>query len=243
VAFINAARLVFAIGADPDDASRRLFMPVKANLCREAATLAFRLEDADGIARVVWEPGPVSDMNVDTVLNGRPAAADDERHDAEALLRQLFDDEAWPMPASLVAAAGQAHGIHVRSLQRAAHRLGITIRKSSFRAGWLWFKPAPEDDTDDPARPTDEAAPDPAPNTTAKTTEDVSVSLVSSSGDLSSSEAPKTTVSSSSSSSNIQQNIRRREDDSSRSTRAREGEPLQFTPCGNSLVEVTRNKP
>jgi hypothetical protein len=227
VAFVNAARLVFAIGADPDDASRRLFMPVKANLCREATTLAFRLEDADGVARVVWESAPVTGMNADVVLNGKPKTADDdERHDAEALLRQLLEDESWPLPASSVAAAGQAHGIHVRSLQRAAHRIGIAIKKSNFKAGWLWFKPAAEDDTASPSSSTDEVETDTARKTTAKTTEDDSVCGVSSSQDLSSSEAPKTTVSSSSSSSNIQQNTRRREDDSSVSTRAREADDL-----------------
>jgi hypothetical protein len=224
VAFVNAARLVFAIGADPEDASRRLFVPVKANLCREAPALAFRLEDADGVARVVWEDAPVLHMNADTVLAGRPVVEDDERHDAEALLRQLLEDEPWPVPAATVAAAGRAHGIHVRSLQRAAHRLGITIRKSSFRAGWLWFRPVAEDDTASSAGSTSEPGKDSAEQTTPKTTEDVSVSVVSSSAKLSSSEAPKTTVSSSSSSSNIQQNTRRREDDTRMSTRAREAD-------------------
>ena len=46
VAFVNAARLVFAIGPDPEDGDRRLLVPVKANLCREAPALAFRLVDA-----------------------------------------------------------------------------------------------------------------------------------------------------------------------------------------------------
>jgi hypothetical protein len=147
VAFVNAARLVFAIGSDREDASRRLFVPVKANLCREAPALAFRLEDADGVARVVWEDAPVLNMNADTVLAGRPFVEDDERHDAEALLRQLLDEEAWPVSAAVVAAAGRAHGIHARSLRRVAHRLGITIRKSSFRSGWLWFRPGVEGDT------------------------------------------------------------------------------------------------
>jgi hypothetical protein len=72
-------------------------------------------------------------------------------------------------------AAGRAHGIHVRSLQRAARRLGFRIEKMGLRDGWRWcLPPSAEDDT--------------AP----KTTEDVSVSLVSSSGIVSPSKTTET---------------------------------------------------
>jgi hypothetical protein len=219
VAFVNAARLVFAIGPDPDDLTRRLFVPVKANICREAPALAFRLADIDGIARVVWEDAPVPDVSADTVLAGRPLAADDERQDAEGLLQQLLDDEVWPVAAKTIEAAGKAHGIHVRSLQRAARRLRITIRKTSFRSGWSWFRPADEDDTSASTSPVSDRAQD---DNLPKTTPRRPCLDVSSSVDVSSSEAPKATASSSSSSSEVQQFKRIREDDSRMSTRARE---------------------
>jgi hypothetical protein len=244
VAFVNAARLVFAIGPDPDDASRRLLVPVKANLCREAPPLAFRLQDANGVARVVWEPAPVANVTADTVLAGRSTAQDDERQDAEALLRQLLADESWPLPAAMVAAAGRAHGVHVRSLQRAAHRLGIVIRKSSFRSGWLWYRPVAEDDTTAHLSVSAAVNVDPAANATPKATEDASVCDVSSSDDLSSSRVSKTTLSSSSSSSNIQQNIRRCEDDKSLSTRAREARAPDGLPaCLEALSEPDFSDP
>ena len=224
VAFVNAARLVFAIGVDPDDPRRRLLVPVKANICREAPSLAFRLEDADGAPRVVWEDGPIAEVTAETVLGGRPVAEDDERHDADALLRELLEEDDWPMAAATVAAAGRAHGIHVRSLQRAAHRVGIGIKKTGFRTGWFWFKPeAAEDDTQAHSIPTDDDDPDPTPKPAPKTTEGVSVCDVSSSADLSSSEPPKATVSSSSSSQKGQQKIHLYEDDNNNNTpRARE---------------------
>jgi hypothetical protein len=150
VAFVNAARLV--VGPDPNDANRRLLVPVKANLCREAPALAFRLEDADGVARVAWETAPDPSVSADVVLSGKPLADDDERVDAESLLRQLLDTEAWPMRATDVEAAGRAHGIHVRSLQRAARRLGFRIEKMGMRDGWRWCAPA-EDDTAAACRP------------------------------------------------------------------------------------------
>ena len=229
VAFINAARLVFAIGMDPDDPSRRLLVPVRSNICREAPPLAFRLEDADGVPQVVWEDGPIAEVSAETVLGGRPVAEDDERHDADALLRELLEEDDWPMAAATVAAAGRAHGIHVRSLQRAAHRVGIGIKKTGFRTGWFWFKPeVAEDDTQAHSSPADDDAPDPAPKPTPKTTEGVSGCDVSSSADdLSSSEPPKATVSSSSSSQKGQQNIHLYEDDNNNTPRARETPPIE----------------
>jgi hypothetical protein len=239
VAFVNAARLVFAIGPDPDDPQRRLLVPVKANLCREAPPLAFRLEDADGIARVVWDSAPVPDISADTVLSGQAVVDDDERQTAEDLLRQLLADEPWPLAATAVAAAGRAHGVHVRSLQRAAHRLGITIRKSGFRNGWFWFRPTAEDDTA-PSPCVD--VPHPSPKPPAEDDEGASVFVVSSSTDVSSSTTSKTTLSSSSSSQYSRQNIPRCEDDSGGSTRARE-DPDDLPACLRDLVEPDYSDP
>jgi hypothetical protein len=140
VAFVNAARLVFAIGPDPNDADRRLFVPVKANLCREAPTLAFRLTDADGIARVVWEDAPVPGIHADTVLAGTPQTDREDQTDAERVIRDLLEREDWPIPATLALEAGRAHAIPDRTMRWTARRLGITIRRDGFgRHGkWQW---------------------------------------------------------------------------------------------------------
>jgi hypothetical protein len=47
VAFVAAARVVFAIGTDKDDTDRRIMVAVKSNLAAMAAALAFRI-DATG---------------------------------------------------------------------------------------------------------------------------------------------------------------------------------------------------
>ena len=79
-----------------------------------------------------------------------------------------------------VAAAGRAHGIHVRSLQRAARRLGITIAKTAFRGGWVWFAPDATKTTVSSSEA--DAAKQVTP--TPRRHEDVSVSGASSSEDL-----------------------------------------------------------
>jgi predicted ATP-dependent serine protease len=54
IAFVGAARLVLAVGADPDDESRerRFVMPVKSNVCAPAATLAYRIVSVGGRGRL-----------------------------------------------------------------------------------------------------------------------------------------------------------------------------------------------
>lgn len=231
VAFVNAARLVFAIGADPDDPGRRLLVPVKANLCREAPALAFGLEDADGVARVVWDAAPVGDVNPDTVLNGHrpPTPEAEDRLDADALLTTLLEDESWPMAARDIEAAAKAHGLHVRSLQRAARKRGVRIEKATFRGGWTWYPPkTTPDSTVDPSTKTtpgpDVSSSAPTSQDDAKTTKTSYTDPLSSSATVSSSEPPKTTVSSSSSSSKHTQNTPIREDDSTMSSPAREAD-------------------
>ena len=141
VAFTNAARLVFAIGPDPEDPERRLLLPVKANLCREAPTLAFRLEDAHGVAMVVWESGPVENVTADSVLAGKRSSGDEDQEDAESVIGMLLDTEEWPLDAKVALETGRALGIHERTMRRAARKLGIDVRKSGFRGGWRWHRP------------------------------------------------------------------------------------------------------
>lgn len=236
VAFVNAARLVFAVGADADDPARRLVAPVKANICREAPTLAFRLVDVDGTARVDWEAAPVANVDADTVLNARPLGQDDERQDADGLLRQLLADEAWPMPASAVQDAGRAHGVSARSLQRAARRRGVRITKGTFIGGWLWHRPAAETpEAETPEREDDTAAreaetPGHEDDTSPKATRRRQCIDVSSSAHVSSSQPEprhEDDMSSSGVFVKVQQNTQRREDDTSESTRAREAEDLK----------------
>jgi len=228
VAFVNAARLVFGIGPDPQAPERRLLVAVKANICQEAPALAFRLEDAGGLARVVWDAAPVGAVTADDVLSPRPDV-DDERRDADTLLRELLESEDWPLSAKAIEAAGRAHGLHVRSLQRAAARLGIAIRhEPGYQGRWYWHRP--KDDT-----PADPAPGTPAPASVcpaeaakrAKDDKGVNVYLVSSLDDVSSMSDtghPKTTVSSLSSLEKVQQNHQTPKDDNHDSTRAREAQ-------------------
>ena len=142
VAFVAAARLVFAVATDPSDETRRIMAPLKANICAPAACLAFRLPDG----RIEWDGSPVS-VDAETLL--RPAAPHgrEERSDAEAFLKELLaDDTLWPLDAKVALEDGKAHGIPERTLQGARCRLGISSRKRGFGRGapWFWYRPGDE---------------------------------------------------------------------------------------------------
>ncbi len=242
VGFVNAARLVFAIGPDPDDESRRLLLPVKANLCREAPTLAFRLEDADGVARVVWEPGPVAGMTADAVLSDKPKLLDVDDEDATSVLQALLEDEDWPLDAKIALDAARAHGIAERTMRRTARRLGIEIRRLGFggRGKWLWHRSAIGDTA--PDRISSPAAADLIPDS-QQSIEAIGaiVKTVSPMGNVAPMEPSKGTVSPMAPMSKHQQNTHSGIGDTSMSTRAREDADLPA--CFDDLVEPDASDP
>jgi KaiC/GvpD/RAD55 family RecA-like ATPase len=61
IAFTAAARAVWAVAPDPEDADRRLLLAVKQNLSADPGGLAFRIEMAhNNVARLAWEAGAVT---------------------------------------------------------------------------------------------------------------------------------------------------------------------------------------
>lgn len=143
IAFAAAARVVLAVAADPDRDDRRILAPVKSNLSRPPAALAYVLADD----RLTWQAGAV-EVDVESLLSG-PAAPREraEQSDAEAVLRELLEDvDAWPMDAKQAIEAGAAHGIHERTLRRTARTLGIRMTRAGFGRGgrWVWHRPIPD---------------------------------------------------------------------------------------------------
>jgi hypothetical protein len=141
IAFAAAARLVFAVAADPQREHRRILVPVKSNLSATPEALAYSL--AGGA--LAWDPQPVSDVDVNALLSGPGGTASDRETQpaAEQCIRELLDHEAWPMDSKDALAAGKAQGINARTLHRAARRLGIRILRKGFGPGgrWMWHRP------------------------------------------------------------------------------------------------------
>jgi putative DNA primase/helicase len=143
IAFVAAARVVLAVGKDPEDDSRRLMVTVKNNLTAHAPALAFTV--TRGV--LDWFAAPVLGVDADQVLS--PVAGDDrhERLDADAFLRDTLATGAMASRAILQDA--EANGISRRTLFRAKARLGVLARREGEpgRHGggtWYWSLPAAE---------------------------------------------------------------------------------------------------
>jgi hypothetical protein len=143
IAFAAAARIVLAVAGDPERDGRRILAPVKSNLAAPPAALAYALADD----QLVWEPDPVSDVDIDALLAG-PALDQQEWHQAEAWLRDLLAD--GPMRSREIHAAARDAGLAWRTLERAKRRLSVQADRVGYGATgqWYWRLPKPATETE-----------------------------------------------------------------------------------------------
>ncbi|MCH8164052.1 MAG: AAA family ATPase [Planctomycetes bacterium] len=137
LAFVAAARAVWAVTKDKEDPTRRLVLPVKNNLAPDKGGLAYSLlNDDDGIPRVFWDAEPVS-MTADEALNDD---GEDERSEREAAAEWLRDAlAAGPMPAKDVKGEAKENSIAERTLKRAKKDIGAEARRLGFGQGATWY--------------------------------------------------------------------------------------------------------
>ncbi len=135
---------MLALASDPHDPDRRLLAYIKGNLTKARGVLAYRLNDAGAL---LWESGTVTGTDVEALFRPASPADREERTTAEQVISDLLDGESWPLDAKRAIEAGQAYGIAERTLQAAARRLGIRVRREGFGAAgkWLWQRPEPID--------------------------------------------------------------------------------------------------
>jgi hypothetical protein len=144
LAFIAAARAGYLVAADPENAMRCLFLPLKNNLARPQPGLAYRIEgvpvsSAAGLietSRIVWDDAPVT-MTADEVM----AALDPEEasalHEAKDWLREILKD--GPVSSTEIQRQAKALGISTATLRRAQKSLRIQARKRpGLKGGWDW---------------------------------------------------------------------------------------------------------
>jgi putative DNA primase/helicase len=136
IGLAGAARIVLAVGTDPEDETRRVLAPVKANLSAPSPSLAYRLVEAPGAVRIEW-------LGASSVTAGQLLAApvnDEERSqlaDACDFLRDRLSD-GWVEAAAVTKEAGQA-GISTATLKRAKARLEVASERKGFGSDGRWF--------------------------------------------------------------------------------------------------------
>lgn len=138
LAFIAAARAGWLVARDREQPDRRLWLPVKMNLCREPKGLAFNVEDdGNGCPFVAWHEGDI-EVTADQALSGGLERDTPARTEArEWLLEALADG---PVAVDELKAGAKEIGVSWRVVQLAKKRLKVRSSRQGFgNAGrWLW---------------------------------------------------------------------------------------------------------
>jgi putative DNA primase/helicase len=147
LAFVAAARAAYLVATDPQDKTRRLFLPLKNNLGPDTTGLAFRIEGATvespaGLlttSRICWEMEPVS-ITADEALQAECPSKHTSALDAtKDWLQDALED--GPLDAGDVSDRAKADGITVKTLQRASKALKVQNQKLGMEGPWSWSLP------------------------------------------------------------------------------------------------------
>jgi len=147
LAFVAAARAAYLVTTDPQDKTRRLFLPMKNNLGPDATGLAFHIEGATipspagplETSFVWWHSEPVP-MTADEAMQAEGASG------STSALGAATDWLQETLANGSVAAAdvfdrAMAEGISKKTLQRASKALKVRKAKEAMDGGWEWSLP------------------------------------------------------------------------------------------------------
>ena len=145
LAFVAAARAAFLVARDPGAANRRLFLPIKNNICRDETGLAFTLESVElpgsiETSRVCWHDTAVT-ITADEAM--APQEDPKERSaldEAKLFLTNLLAD--GPVSSRQIRADAEGAGLSWRTVQRAQKVVGIDAYKGGMNEGWFWMLPS-----------------------------------------------------------------------------------------------------
>ncbi len=136
IAFVAAARAVFAVAEDPDTEGRGLFLPLKMNIASKPPGLAYRLDGP----RIAWDTEPVT-ADAESALRGADLPEERaERVQAGEVLRELL--QAGSMKAEAVKKEASVAGVSERTLYRAKAALRVKAHRVGGlgSAGWWEWK-------------------------------------------------------------------------------------------------------
>lgn len=155
VAFGAVARVVLVAAKvkGPDGEERRIIARSKSNIGPDDGGFVYSLdqvEAAPGIqaSRLLWGEAVQGSARD---LIAEPEDQGDELVDVDGFLRNVLADGV-PTPSKAVQKDAREAGFNIRTVQRAAKRIGVVIAKGGMKDGWYWTLPkatrSPEDDKD-----------------------------------------------------------------------------------------------
>ncbi len=143
LAFVAAARAVFAVAKDPQDSERRLVLPIKSNLGPDTYGYAYRVSVADNDAPCIrWDDERVT-QTAEEILSGTPSPRE------QAVIERVAETQRWlreklqggPQLATSIYAAAERDGVSERDLKRAKKALGVMAEPKGYGSAWHWSLP------------------------------------------------------------------------------------------------------
>lgn len=138
VAFTAFARTVWGVGQDTEDASRRLFVPIKYNLAkRTIAGLEFFIVDGYNKEGIVKWGEEITELAEDVMVD-RGMKPERQREKAKKLIIEKL--KKGPQPAADITEYLIQHDIGLRTVKTAKKELGIKSIKMP-NGKWMWIPP------------------------------------------------------------------------------------------------------
>jgi AAA domain-containing protein len=143
--FVAAARVAYLVAKDPEDDTRRLFLPMKNNIAKNRGGLAYRvkgktLDSGIETSCVEWDAEPVT-ITADEAM--APAGAPDldgestARAEAEGWLRDALKG-GDSMDGKRLKGLASDSGIKERTLYRASEAIGVVTLPGGFGKPRRW---------------------------------------------------------------------------------------------------------
>lgn len=140
IAFTAAARAAYLVCKDDDDASRRLFLPLKNNLGPDTTGLAYRIvpcDIGDGIqtSRVEWDSDAVTTTANEAMT---PAVEKTAFQEAVEIVRDALAEGGGTAFVEDIRKAAKAEDISMATMKRAGASLGVKKSKRFGDGKWVW---------------------------------------------------------------------------------------------------------
>lgn len=141
VAFTAAARSVWMVTKDKDDPTKRLFLPVKANLAPEPTGMRYKIidqrvefdSDTFQLDEIYIEDTPALELPTDV----KPTAVDK----AAKFLQEILVDGS--VESAKILEMAEKEGISEKTLRRAQKALGIQAFNKGYGKNKKWFRQLP----------------------------------------------------------------------------------------------------
>lgn len=138
VGISGAARAVFLVGCDPDDADNRVFACVKSNLAVEPPSLSFSVESAGATSRVRW--GDSTEVSANQLLKSDRPSGGSKCEQAKTIIHDVLG--AGPRGENEVRGACESAEISRSTYWRARKDLNIQSEKTGFDGEWMLSLPS-----------------------------------------------------------------------------------------------------